>query len=122
MLGRVVVAPVCVATLLVRCGTAGLCSLVTPWCSGVKAEVTERCTECKLAVCGLESLFSGYDKLFGPFVQSQRDSNGPCVYRANAQQPKLFVGMILILIFAEALALYGLIGASLAPPVPFSCW
>ena len=33
------------------------------------------------------------------------------VCRANAQQPKLFVGMILILIFAEALALYGLIGA-----------
>ncbi|KAJ0969813.1 hypothetical protein J5N97_022690 [Dioscorea zingiberensis] len=29
--------------------------------------------------------------------------------RANAQQPKLFVGMIIILIFAEALALYGLI-------------
>nr|GMD66382.1 myosin heavy chain [Ipomoea batatas] len=29
--------------------------------------------------------------------------------RVNAQQPKLFVGMILILIFAEALALYGLI-------------
>jgi hypothetical protein len=33
-----------------------------------------------------------------------------CCCRANAQQPKLFVGMILILIFAEALALYGLIG------------
>lgn len=33
-----------------------------------------------------------------------------CLCRANAQQPKLFVGMILILIFAEALALYGLIG------------
>jgi len=32
------------------------------------------------------------------------------LHRANAQQPKLFVGMILILIFAEALALYGLIG------------
>lgn len=32
-------------------------------------------------------------------------------HRANAQQPKLYVGMILILIFAEALALYGLIGA-----------
>merc|ERR1712025_259757 len=28
--------------------------------------------------------------------------------RANAQQPRLFVGMILILIFAEALGLYGL--------------
>ena len=41
-------------------------------------------------------------------------SNGRACYclpcRANAQQPKLFVGMILILIFAEALALYGLIG------------
>ncbi len=35
--------------------------------------------------------------------------------RANAQQPKLFVGMILILIFAEALALYGLIGAIFFP-------
>merc|ERR1719213_1082447 len=29
--------------------------------------------------------------------------------RANAQQPRLFVGMILIMIFAEALGLYGLI-------------
>lgn len=29
--------------------------------------------------------------------------------RANAQQEKLFVGLILILIFGEALALYGLI-------------
>ena len=37
------------------------------------------------------------------------------VRRANAQQPKLFVGMILILIFAEALALYGLIGAMWSP-------
>ena len=33
----------------------------------------------------------------------------PLPRRANAQQPKLFVGMILILIFAEALALYGVI-------------
>ena len=37
-----------------------------------------------------------------------------CLCRANAQQPKLFVGMILILIFAEALALYGLIGMSIS--------
>eukprot|EP00028_Trichosphaerium_sp_Am-I-7-wt_P003322 CAMPEP_0168524968 /NCGR_PEP_ID=MMETSP0405-20121227/11001_1 /TAXON_ID=498012 /ORGANISM="Trichosphaerium sp, Strain Am-I-7 wt" /LENGTH=165 /DNA_ID=CAMNT_0008547347 /DNA_START=23 /DNA_END=520 /DNA_ORIENTATION=+ len=36
---------------------------------------------------------------------------GDAGVRANAQQPKLFVGMILILIFAEALALYGLIVA-----------
>ena len=34
---------------------------------------------------------------------------GDAGVRANAQQPKLFVGMILILIFAEAVALYGLI-------------
>merc|ERR1711874_364636 len=33
---------------------------------------------------------------------------GDAGVRANAQQPKLFVGMILILIFAEALGLYGL--------------
>lgn len=41
--------------------------------------------------------------------------------RANAQQPKLFVGMILILIFAEALALYGLIGALLDCHVLQAC-
>merc|ERR1712196_665512 len=34
---------------------------------------------------------------------------GDAGVRANAQQSKLFVGMILILIFAEALGLYGLI-------------
>ena len=42
--------------------------------------------------------------------------------RANAQQPKLFVGMILILIFAEALALYGLIGATLFPTHGAGVW
>ena len=34
---------------------------------------------------------------------------GDAGVRANAQQPKLFTGMLLIFIFAEALALYGLI-------------
>merc|ERR1711912_76681 len=34
---------------------------------------------------------------------------GDAGVRANAQQSRLFVGMILILIFAEALGLYGLI-------------
>merc|ERR1719191_754578 len=34
---------------------------------------------------------------------------GDAGVRGVAQQPKLFVGMILILIFAEALGLYGLI-------------
>lgn len=36
---------------------------------------------------------------------------GDAGVRATAQQPKLFVAMILILIFAEALGLYGLIVA-----------
>ncbi|EXX79670.1 Vma3p [Rhizophagus irregularis DAOM 197198w] len=34
---------------------------------------------------------------------------GDAGVRATAQQPRLFVGMILILIFAEVLGLYGLI-------------
>merc|ERR1712232_1427912 len=34
---------------------------------------------------------------------------GDAGVRGNAQEPRLFVGMILILIFAEALGLYGLI-------------
>ena len=34
---------------------------------------------------------------------------GDSMTRASAEQPKLFVGMVLILIFAEALGLYGLI-------------
>ncbi len=34
---------------------------------------------------------------------------GDAGVRATAQQPKMYVGMVLILIFAEALGLYGLI-------------
>ena len=34
---------------------------------------------------------------------------GDAGVRGTAQQPRLYVGMILILIFAEVLALYGLI-------------
>jgi len=36
---------------------------------------------------------------------------GEAGVRASAQQPKLFVAIILILIFAEVLGLYGLIVA-----------
>ncbi len=49
--------------------------------------------------CGLSSLAAGYA------IGKVGDSG----VRANAQQDKIFVGMILILIFAEALGLYGLI-------------
>jgi V-type H+-transporting ATPase proteolipid subunit len=36
---------------------------------------------------------------------------GDAGVRGTAQQPKLYIGMILILIFAEVLGLYGLITA-----------
>jgi V-type H+-transporting ATPase proteolipid subunit len=49
--------------------------------------------------CGLSSLAAGMA------IGIVGDSG----VRANAQQDKIFVGMILILIFAEALGLYGLI-------------
>lgn len=51
--------------------------------------------------CGLSSLAAG---LAIGIV-------GDAGVRANAQQQDVFVGMILILIFAEALGLYGLIVA-----------
>lgn len=51
--------------------------------------------------CGLSSLAAG---LAIGIV-------GDAGVRANAQQQEVFVGMILILIFAEALGLYGLIVA-----------
>merc|ERR1719317_1765450 len=51
--------------------------------------------------CGLSSLGAGF--AIGIV--------GDAGVRANSQQPKLFVGMVLILIFAEALGLYGLIVA-----------
>merc|ERR1711934_448511 len=41
--------------------------------------------------------------------------------RANARQPKLFVGVILILIFAEALGLYGLIVALILSSNQLTC-
>merc|ERR1712166_498227 len=63
------------------------------------------------------SLYSGYSALAaGPCCGMAGLSAGIAIgivgdagVRANARQPKLFVGVILILIFAEALGLYGLI-------------
>eukprot|EP00490_Sorites_sp_Unknown_P023976 CAMPEP_0114665658 /NCGR_PEP_ID=MMETSP0191-20121206/31160_1 /TAXON_ID=126664 /ORGANISM="Sorites sp." /LENGTH=167 /DNA_ID=CAMNT_0001911285 /DNA_START=86 /DNA_END=590 /DNA_ORIENTATION=- len=64
------------------------------------------------------SAYSGYAHLgagltvgMAPLLQDLPLASwvGDAGVRANAQQPRLFVGMILILIFAEALGLYGLI-------------
>merc|ERR1711865_1254194 len=46
---------------------------------------------------------------------------GDAAVRANARQPKLFVGVILILIFAEALGLYGLIVALILSSNTMKC-
>jgi len=46
---------------------------------------------------------------------------GDAGVRANARQPKLFVGVILILIFAEALGLYGLIVALILSANSMDC-
>merc|ERR1711939_428913 len=46
---------------------------------------------------------------------------GDAGVRANARQPKLFVGVILILIFAEALGLYGLIVALILSSKKLDC-
>merc|ERR1711968_356043 len=46
---------------------------------------------------------------------------GDAGVRANARQPKLFVGVILILIFAEALGLYGLIVALILSSNTMTC-
>merc|ERR1711959_622314 len=46
---------------------------------------------------------------------------GDAGVRANARQPKLFVGVILILIFAEALGLYGLIVALILSSNQLDC-
>ena len=43
---------------------------------------------------------------------------GDAGVRANAQQEKIFIGMVLILIFAEAVALYGFIVALIVPMKP----
>lgn len=46
---------------------------------------------------------------------------GDAGVRAVGQQEKLFVGMILILIFAEALGLYGSISFELSQILYFRC-
>ena len=65
------------------------------------------------------SLFASFAHLAGGIVGGLSGlAAGMCIgivgdagVRANAQQPAIFVGMILVLIFAEALGLYGLIVA-----------
>ena len=89
-----------------------LASLVTP-ASGVLCATA-------LPLCNTQIRPARRETVMHRMVHGWKQCNGQdlklccalCCCRANAQQPKLFVGMILILIFAEALALYGLIGAA----------
>ncbi|KAF7829825.1 V-type proton ATPase 16 kDa proteolipid subunit [Senna tora] len=89
------------------CGLAGLSAGMA---IGIVGDAGVRYTgthssSARYLTCFLSSLkiTAVSEKLF-PYIPALLQS-----FWANAQQPKLFVGMILILIFAEALALYGLI-------------
>lgn len=82
--------------------------------SGSKSEYSDFNGYAHLAsglACGLSSLAAGM--AIGIV--------GDAGVRANAQQPALFVGMILILIFAEALGLYGLIVALILSQATEKC-
>merc|ERR1712006_76755 len=66
-------------------------------------------TQTKITTGATYSLFNGFAHLAGLAAGMAIGIVGDAGVRATAQQPRLFVGMILILIFAEALGLYGLI-------------
>ena len=74
-----------------------------------------------MAVAPVQSLYTGFIQLgaglsvglAGLAAGFAIGIVGDAGVRGTAQQPKLFVGMILILIFAEVLGLYGLIVALL---------
>lgn len=57
--------------------------------------------------------YRGGANIFSPTSSFAIGIVGDAGVRGTAQQPRLFVGMILILIFAEVLGLYGLIVALL---------
>merc|ERR1711906_13029 len=75
------------------------------------------------------SLYSGYSALAAGLCCGMAGLSagiaigivGDAGVRANARQPKLFVGVILILIFAEALGLYGLIVALILQSNKLEC-
>merc|ERR1712167_242418 len=73
---------------------------------GIYGLITAVIINGKLDQPDLYSAYSGYAHLAAGLTVGIVGDAG---VRANAQQPRLFVGMILILIFAEALGLYGLI-------------
>merc|ERR1711918_36611 len=77
---------------------------------GIYGLITAVIINGKLDQPDVYSAYSGYAHLgAGLTVGMAIGIVGDAGVRANAQQPRLFVGMILILIFAEALGLYGLI-------------
>ena len=76
------------------------------------------------------SLYTGYAHLAGGLCCGMSGLSagiaigivGDAGVRATAEQPKMYVGMVLILIFAEALGLYGLIvGLIMTSHESFDC-
>ncbi|CAL5377087.1 unnamed protein product [Camellia sinensis] len=95
------------------CGLAGLSAGMAIGIvgdAGVRFPVGGKQFSIEKRLCWANRSKEGWGRTFTPSLELR---HGTCRLEldllANAQQPKLFVGMILILIFAEALALYGLI-------------
>merc|ERR1711994_62415 len=90
---------------VVMAGVLGIYGLITTWVINGKMEAATYSAYSGFAHGGA-GLTVGMSSLAAGLAIGVVGDAG---VRANAQQSRLFVGMILILIFAEALGLYGLI-------------
>jgi len=80
--------------------------------SQIKCKILELLTFCSFFFRGFIHLGAGLSVGFSGLAAGFAIGIvGDAGVRGTAQQPRLFVGMILILIFAEVLGLYGLIVA-----------
>lgn len=90
--------------------SVGLCGLAAGFAIGIVGDAGGACTP--LSLLGSSSL-RPFDGGRGGSVATAdkltRRARVPILVRASTQQPRLYVGMVLILIFAEVLGLYGVI-------------
>merc|ERR1712166_1098279 len=105
---------------VVMAGVLGICGLIVAvlLASGIKADGAYSYS----SYSGFSALSAGLCcGLAGLAAGIAIGIVGDAGVRANARQPKLFVGIILILIFAEALGLYGLIVALILQSNKLEC-
>merc|ERR1719235_3079164 len=97
---------------IVMAGVIGIYGLIVAVIVGSQIKAPNGATPQYTLYAGFSHLGSGLTAgLSGLAAGMAIGIVGDAGVRATAQRPKLFVGMILILIFAEALGLYGLIVA-----------